>query len=361
MPELIIQSPSEQVASHLRQELLQGRWSESMPGAPTLAAELGVDHKAVESGLQRLEEEGLLVPQGKGRPRRIELPERGRKALPLRVALLAHDSRGPETDYMIGLRHQLEEAGHLLFSPRESLGDLGMEVERVARLVRKTQADAWIVSAASKEVLDWFAAEGTPAFALFGRLAGLKIAGTKPNKGPALAEALRRLIGLGHRRISKLSLPERRLPEPGRLERMYLAELENHGIRTSPYHLPNWEANPEGLRRGLESLFGPTPPTALIVDGASLFVAVQQFLGNRGLRVPEHVSLVCTDGDSHFSWCHPSIAHIRWDHRPVVRRILRWVNEVARGKDDRRQTMTPAEFVDGGSVGSALSPPSVRS
>ena len=355
MSELIIQSPSEQVAIHLRGELLQGRWSGTMPGVPTLAAELGVDHKAVESALKRLEEEGLLVAQGKGRPRRIEPPAGGLEAPALRVALLAFDGPSRGTDYMIELRHQLEEAGHLPFSPRESLADLGMEVERVARLVRKTRADAWIVSAASKEILEWFAGGDVPVFALFGRMAELEIAGTKPNKGPALAEATRRLIGLGHRRISHLSLPERRLPEPGRLERRYLEELEAHGIRTGPYHLPDWEASIDGLHRGLDSLFGPTPPTALIVDGVSLFFAAQQFLGNRGLRVPDHVSLVCLDGDPHFSWCQPSIAHIRWDHRPVVRRILRWVNGVAHGEDDRRQTMTRAEFVDGGSVGA---PPS---
>ena len=37
----------------------------------------------------------------------------------------------------------------------------------------------------------------------------------------------------------------------------------------------------------------------------------------------------------------------------VARRVKRWVNNVAHGKDDRRQSFTKAEFVDGGTVGPA--------
>jgi len=36
-----------------------------------------------------------------------------------------------------------------------------------------------------------------------------------------------------------------------------------------------------------------------------------------------------------------------------VRRIVRWAENVARGKSDIRQVLTPARFVDGGTVGRA--------
>ena len=49
-------------------------------------------------------------------------------------------------------------------------------------------------------------------------------------------------------------------------------------------------------------------------------------------EVPEDVSLICTDGDPHFAWCRPSVAHIQWDTAPVVRRALRWADNVARSK-----------------------------
>ena len=125
------------------------------------------------------------------------------------------------------------------------------------------------------------------------------------------------------------------------------------GLVADRYNLPDWEGSPESLHPCLESLFGATPPTALLVPEAPMFFAVQQFLSNRGLRVPQDVSLVCADGDRSFEWCRPSVAHIRWDTRPVVRRVVRWTNNVAHGKDDRRQTLSKAEFVAGGTVGKA--------
>ena len=69
--------------------------------------------------------------------------------------------------------------------------------------------------------------------------------------------------------------------------------------------------------------------------------------------MPEDVSLICTDSDPNFAWCEPSIAHIRWDYLPVVRRIVRWAANVSIGKTDLRQTSTKAEFVEGGTIGPA--------
>jgi len=51
-----------------------------------------------------------------------------------------------------------------------------------------------------------------------------------------------------------------------------------------------------------------------------------------------------------FAWCQPTVAHLRRGSRPVVRRIVRWANNVSRGKKDQRQTLTPAEFVHGGTI-----------
>ena len=52
-----------------------------------------------------------------------------------------------------------------------------------------------------------------------------------------------------------------------------------------------------------------------------------------------------------FAWCRPTIAHLSWDYRPVVRRVARWVDNMAKGKDDLRQTLTKIEFVEGGTMG----------
>lgn len=353
MKPVTVLSAAQQVAEHLRAELLRGGFGKTMPGVPTLMAELGVSQKTVMAALRILEKEGLLENQGQGLQRRIVPPKGGVKASSLRVALLVFDAVDRGVDYMLELRHQLEMAGHVPFYPDKSLLDLGMDDGRVAHFVGRTKADAWVVLAGSRGVLEWFAEQETPALALAGIASGLPIASVVPDKAAVFADLTRRLVALGHNRITFLCRGQLRLPQPARTTSAFLDALKAAGIAIGTFNLPDWEESKEGFERILESLFGHTPPTALIPDEPLLYHAAVQFLMKRRLRVPEDVSLICTDADPGFAWCNPSVSHIRWDYRPVVHRIVRWANNVAKGKDDRRQTRTKAEFVEAGTVGPA--------
>lgn len=324
-----------------------------MPGVLRLETELGVNRKTVQTALQQLEKEGLLLAQGAGRRRLILMPER-LLSTSLRVAILAGDPSDLRLDYVIELDHKLGEAGHTTVYPPKSMTELRMDVGRIARMVNRTEADAWVVMAGPREVLEWFAAQSQPSLAVFGRRRGIPIAGVGPDKRPAYAALTRKLIELGHRRIVLLARTRRRLPQPGAVEQVFLDELAAHGVPVSDYNLPDWEDTVNGFHSRLESLFQLTPPTALIVDEAPHFNAVLHFCAMRGIRVPHDVSLICTDADSTFMWCKPPISHIQWDSRPVVRRILRWAENVSLGKVDIRQTLTSAEFLPGGTIGPAL-------
>jgi hypothetical protein len=341
-----------QIAAHLRGELARGRWSGTMPGQILLANELGASRNAVEAALLRLEQEGLLVPQGAGRRRRIALSE-GKVARPMRVAILLLASADAGDGYMIDMRHLLAEAGHVPVQCTKTLVELGMDLGRVARYVKRTEADAWLVAGGSREILEWFSRQPKPAFALFGRRGQVSIAGAGPDKAPSITAATGRLIGLGHRLISLVCRRLRRLPQPGHSERAFLNAMAAHGIPTGAFNLPDWEESKKGFVMLLDSLFGATPPTALILQETFLYTAAFHYLAKRGLRVPQDVSLICTDDNTDFVWCEPSVAHIRWDYRPVVRRVVRWAANVSHDKDDRRQTLTKAEFVEGGTIGPA--------
>jgi DNA-binding LacI/PurR family transcriptional regulator len=271
----------------------------------------------------------------------------------LRIAVLAYERSSISHPIVSEAVHVLREAGHDAFFTRSSLVDLGMSVRRVTGLVGKTEADAWMVCAPPRQVAEWFASQSKPSFSLFGRRRGVRIASVGADKCPALAAATRRLIELGHKRIVMLCRPDRRVPVPGTVERAFLAELAAAGITPGLYHLPGWEDGKNGFQTILESLFRVNPPTALIVDELKMFVAVQQFLAERKLNVPGDVSLVSMESDPAFDWCHSTIACIHSDHRLVMRRVVGWAKNVARGKIDVHETHTMAEFIDGGSVGPA--------
>jgi DNA-binding transcriptional regulator YhcF (GntR family) len=139
---------TEQVAVYLRGEIMQARWIGTIPGMNHLAPELEVNAKTVEAALRLLEAEGILVSQGAGRPRRIELPHGKKARATMKIAILDYDVNSRQVDYMIKLQHGLAKAGHQAFFPAQSLTELGMDVSRIRRVVKSVNADAWVVCAA---------------------------------------------------------------------------------------------------------------------------------------------------------------------------------------------------------------------
>ncbi|MCU0795629.1 MAG: substrate-binding domain-containing protein [Akkermansiaceae bacterium] len=343
---------AEQVAQVLRDGLREGRWQGRIPGRMPLAAELGVNHKTVSSAFRILEAEGIVVSRGAGKPRLLS-GSLDSQPKPLRVSILLYEPEDQWRHLFVDLRHQLTEAGHVATFATKSLCELGMDASRVARFVERTEADAWIVTAGSRNILLWFSQGPKPAFALFGRCGRIPMASAVPKKTLAFEVLIDRLVKLGHRRIVMLAREERRIPEPGQLERHFLDLLAARGIPTSAYNLPNWGDRPGELQESIASLFRHTPPTALIIGDSVLFFAVMQHLAQLGFTAPQNLSLACTDSDPNFEWCIPGIAHISWDPRPVIRRVVTWAGKVSQGIEDREKSGPKARFIDGGTIGQA--------
>jgi DNA-binding LacI/PurR family transcriptional regulator/biotin operon repressor len=349
---------TDQVAEALLDGIRQRRWGDQLPGRVALARELGVNHKTVETALKTLEKAGWLERQGSGKGRKITRLE-AISPRALRILMLGYERNDLMRHETLNLLHRLREAGHLASLAKTTMHELGMNATRIARFVERNEADAWIVEAGPREVLEWFAARPTPVFALYGRRAQIRIASSGPDKNLAVKELMARLIGYGHQRIVLLVREERRKPVPGVLERSFIQQLEANGIRTSAYNLPDWGDTPEELHRILDSLFQHTPPTALIIGDITLFFATMQYLVRIGISAPGHVSLACTDSNPNFDWCRPHITHIAWNSSPVINRVVNWANNVSRGRDDRRASSAMASLVIGGTIGPV--PGNVRS
>jgi DNA-binding transcriptional ArsR family regulator len=337
---------SEQLAAHLREEILRGRWQGEMPGAARLQAKLGVNQTTINQALGLLEEEGLLVSRGNRRRRQIIIPH-GVMRAGMRVGILLYEPEDREVPLWIEVRHRLMDEGVTVFIPPKTLSCMGMDVAKVAKLVEAAEADAWIVLCAPGKVLEWFEKQATPAIAFAGQYPrGMKMAAVAPGRDQSMLDLIERLAGLGHRRIVLLT-------GSGAKPISFIRGLEDHGIPVGDYNLPSLERSPDGLRRCLDSLFGMTPPTALLIDESAIFLAVQGELARRGIFAPKDISLVSLDGDPAFKWHRPPVAQIRWEMEPVIRHIFRWVMNVSIRKVDRRSVYTKSVFIDGGTIGPA--------
>jgi len=350
------QSLPKLTAEVLRDGLLTGRWVGTLPGEIKLAQELGVGRNTVHAALRLLEAEGLLDKQGLGRSRKVAGLGSGDKSRgPLRVGVLLHERMVDENPGMQGilakLQHEIEHAGHVCFFSEPCQAGLRHNIRRIAKYQAEMQADAWVVVAPRPEVVEWFAAQPFPAIALGGSNPDVNLASTGTLASPARAEALRRLLALGHTRIVMICLSRLRQPVPSPYVSRFTAELDAHHISWSyRYNVPEWEETPAGFRALLTRLFAVSAPTALIIDETPRLVAVLSFLAEHGWRVPEQVSLFVAQWDSSLAWGHPPIAHVTWDDTPLVRRVVRWLAAVANGHPDRKTVLFPAEFVPGGSM-----------
>lgn len=346
----------EQSAKLLREGLCQGRWRGLMPGVIRLAEELGVSTHTLRAALRMTEAEGLITLSKDGRSRSVTA-KAAQSERQQRIGILLYDTLAEESPHTIQfhakLHHSLESAGFLPFFSTRTQASLRRDVGRIRDHVTKSPANAWVVSCGTREVLEWFATQDFPSIAMFGRRGEVPMASVGPDKVPAVVEATRQLIRLGHQRIVMLCPQMRCLPEPGRVERAFLAELTNHGLPVSNFNLPNWDETAEGLHARLASLFKITPPTAMIIDEVPPLIAVQQFLALRRLRVPEQVSLITTDYDTSLTLCRLVIAHINWSAESVIRRVVQWAENVSSGRMDLKQTKVSAQFIAGGTIGPA--------
>jgi len=351
MKNLRIRSATGQLAEYLKDEIRAGRWTDRMPGESWLMTHLQVGRGTVRGAMAQLEKEGVLVSHGQGKWRRIAMGWEAGAARKIRVRIFLYEKQARGDIDNSSLLAQLLEAGFDAEFAGKSLKDLGMNVGRVARYVNQNPVDAWVVSAASREVLEWFADQPVPALAMYGRHYGLPIAAAYPLMISGQTEAVRHLIDLGHKRIVMLTREERRKPQLSRPEQLFIEQLEAAGIKTGDYNLPDWEESREGLSRLLDELYRLSPPTALFFQEAQLFIAARLHLADRGITAPRNISLVVADSDPSFAWSDPIPSHIHWDYRPVVRRVVRWAKNVAQGKDDHLKSGTESKFVEGGTIG----------
>ncbi len=344
-------SKVDQIAAALREDIERGKWTKEIPGRESLALDLGANPKTVERALRILQREGMLLPQGRGRNRRIA--SRKARNQSLKMTFLIYEKSDRVQLYHDELIHRINRSGHIATIAGKSMYELGMNLKKVTSYVKSIETDAWVVSSGPRDILEWFAKQSTPVFAEFGRNNDLPIPSVSIDKVPAMQQAVRKLVALGHRRIVMLAREERRKPTPGETERMFLQELESHGIKTGTYNLPEWQNNIADYHRCLDSLFSKTPPTALFITEAPHFMTTLLYLSRRGMMVPKDVSLICHDPDLAFSWCDPMATHFSWDIGPVAQYVMAWADQIAAGKNPINQGFVRAELVGEGTIGPA--------
>jgi len=199
---------------------------------------------------------------------------------------------------------------------------------------------------------DGFRNRPSPTLAFGGRTTGLPLAAAGTSVTAALSAAVRHLAELRHRRIVMICPRDwRRFAGWSGRHHFSPQGLAAHDISGERIQSAligrrrRRDCRPCSIRSSASA-----PPTALLLVEPAHAVAAIAFLSSRGLRIGEDVSLLCMADDPAFAWRRPPLAHFRVDADSHVRRILRWVRAVARGRPDRVQKFSQAEYDPGGTI-----------
>jgi LacI family transcriptional regulator len=123
--------------------------------------------------------------------------------------------------------------------------------------------------------------------------------------------ATEHLIGLGHRRIAAIAGPRDFLCSRARTDG-YRSALERAGIPFDPALVRNADFRHEGgFGRGSELLDLPDRPTAIFAGSDQQAFGVYEAARQRGLRIPQDLSVVGFDDLPVANWVSPPLTTVR--------------------------------------------------
>jgi DNA-binding LacI/PurR family transcriptional regulator len=153
--------------------------------------------------------------------------------------------------------------------------------------------------------------------------------------------ATEHLLALGHERIGVIAGHQRRMCSTARVAG-YRSALAAAGVRHRPEYVRHAGFD-EGLarRRMLELLDLPEPPTAVFVCSDRMSLGVYEALAERGLSVPDGMSVVGFDDLPEARWIAPALTTIR---QPLSEMAATALHLLVRMMDGERPESTRTEL-----------------
>ena len=264
------------------------------------------------------------------------------------VILLVRDIANPfYLDIFRGVEAVASAAGLDLL-----MGNASDDVARIRhhfRMVRERHADGLVLMTGKLPEADAMA--GVPVVAALEYFPGLALPTVRIDNAGAGAQAVRHLIGLGHRRVAHVTGP---LAGVMSVERMagWRRGMRAAGLPAGDELVARGDFTIPSGHRAVAALFARRPyPTAVFCSSDTMAFGVVNELRARGLEVPRDVSVVGFDDLVLAGDFHPSITTIRQPCFEIGRTAMRLLVDLIGGQPaPRRHVVMPTELVVRGST-----------
>jgi|GEM_PF-2463782 len=325
-----------QLARFLRKEIQAGKIPSlsSLPPERDLAKIYGVDRRTVRNALSILQKEGLIERvQGKG----TFVRERTNRLRGKTIGMIIYDlefSEYPGISTRIeGIREVLELEGFFLqlIGIREPL-ERGEVIPFLEEIAQSGQYAGIILSAQeiSWEGMEVFHRYEIPLVVILYYEKDIPANVIMEDRREGIKRATEYLIYLGHRKIGLLHGPSD-LPGEIQMEEGYRKAFSEHGLSFSPSWLKGSYLEEEIVEKMTRDLL-EEGVTAVIASADIRGLMVIKTARNRGLNIPEDLSLIVS-GESEFS-AHliPPLTTISFPLRRIGREAARILLDSLKGR-----------------------------
>lgn len=225
--------------------------------------------------------------------------------------------------------------------------DAGTTIPQIARAVGSLRPDGVILTPPhcdNLELVDWLERQGIPC-ARVGHYEGGNFVDVYMDDEGAMREVTRHLLDLGHRSIGFLAGPLNYGPSQKR-RKAFREALAEAGIPP--------EAGPIGAGNFyfdmavdvLETMLAaPSPPTAIIADNDKMAFAALHVAADRGLKVPDDLSVISFEDTPGVRFSVPPLTAIRQPTAAMVGKACAQLIALSKGEEGLGAFELPYEFV----------------
>ena len=345
-----------QVAGSIRAGLEKNAWAEFLPGARRLSELLRVSRPTVNAALHLLANDCLITVRHGHRnriiPRRLRAPATRMRL----VAIVTHEPltmmapaayRG-----IVEMQAHLAERGfetEIFVCPNRS-GTSGLR--KLAEFVNRPHVFCCVLISLRRELQQWFARQTVPALVLGSCHASVQLPSFDVDYRAVCRHAGGAFLSKGHQCMA-LIVPNSGGAGELASELGFREAVENGSPSArATVMIVRHNGTAQNIRTKLDALFNSSrPPTALLIAKPQHVFIVVIYLLQRGLAVPDTISLIARDQDNLFPNVSPPIAHYSiandaFNHR-LSRLMLQMVN---RGNLAAKPTLIFPRFCPGGSI-----------
>jgi len=347
-------SLSSQIAAAIRKGIEDGVWDGSLPGERRLCELFQASRPTIHSALRALAKDGWFEIRPGSRNRLLPRGSRRARKPPGRsVGIIVHEPFSHLGSILAQglneMRVHLAEQGFTTEVYVSPVHTPRAQTRGLESFLRQSRVSCCVLVSTSRAVQRWFSEHSLPALVLGSCHPSVRLPSLDVDYRAVCRHAAGLFLHKGHRHLA-LVVPDFGTAGDLASEQSFKQAIEEHsdGARAS---IVRHTGTARSIGTKLDALFkSDQPPTALLVARTPYVFTVIMYLLERGLGVPDPVSLIARDSELMFDQVEPSLARYAFKSDAYVRRLCRLMLQMLNERLSPKPILIVPKFIAGRTV-----------